>query len=323
MLREMNCILAISQMGSFSKAAESLYISQPALSATVKKLEAELGTQLIDRSTNPVQITEAGKVYLESVQKILTIQKETQSYFDSLRDLEEGSISIGTTTFYCCYTLPKHLVPFRQRYPKIDFNLIESVSNEKLSEMLIEGKLDVVLTSSPIGFENVEKHFFNKEQLILAVPEKYDVNKKLSKYALTADDILNHKQRKKDCPSVSLKEFKDIPYISLRQGSDLYNRAGQLFENAKVRPKINMYLDQMPTTYYMAYYGFGFAIIRDTTLHMVTSSENDGHKLIFYKIDDPLAEREIDFFIRDHKYMSPALKAFLTYTDGVAKENKR
>lgn len=321
MLREMNCILAISQMGSFSKAAESLYISQPALSATVKKLESELGALLIDRSTNPVQLTEAGKVYIESAQKILAIQKEAQAYFDNLRDLEAGTISIGTTTFYCCYTLPKHLVPFRQQYPRIEFNLVESVSNDNLSEMLYEGKLDVVLTSGPAGFENAEKHFFNKEQLILAVPEKFEINKRLKKYALTADDVLGHKQRKEDCPAVSLKEFRDLPYISLRQGSDLYNRAGQLFENAKVKPNITMYLDQMPTTYYMAYYGFGFAIIRDTTLHIVTSSEKETHKLIFYKIDDPLAEREIDFYIRDHKYMSPALKAFLRYTDDIAKGN--
>ncbi len=82
MLREMNCILAISQMGSFSKAAESLYISQPVLSATVKKLESELGAQLIDRSTNPVQLTEAGKFYIESAQKILAIQKEAQAYYE-------------------------------------------------------------------------------------------------------------------------------------------------------------------------------------------------------------------------------------------------
>ncbi|MCH4190691.1 MAG: LysR family transcriptional regulator [Butyrivibrio sp.] len=322
MIKEMEYVYAIYQSGSFSKAAEALYISQPALSATVKRLEHELGTTLFDRSCSPIQLTQAGKFYIQSAEEILSVKKNMTTYFNNLRSLDTGSLNIGTSTFYCCYSLPLHIRPFSELHPGIRISLMESASNAELSQSLKSGKLDLVLTSNSLGFEEYQQQFFQHEHLILAVPAHFEINQRLKKYRLTSKDILSGRHRLADTPAVSLKHFDQIPFISLRQGSDLYGRAFQLFANAGFSPNVFMYLDQIPTTYYMTLYGYGFSIIRDTTLHIVPTPQDTENDVMFYKIDDPLAVREITFYHKNPLYLTPTVKAFLSYTKGTCISHK-
>ncbi len=315
MLNEMKYAVALYREGSFSKAARSLFISQPALSSAIRKLENEVGIPLFDRSTSPIRPTEAGLFYIRSVQQVLAIEQNMNEYFESIRSLENGSLTIGTTTFYCCYSLPLHLKPFSSKYPDLHINLVEDTTNSSLSERLMKGDLDMVLTSNPATFEDFQKQFFTKEYLVLAVPSSYSVNDKLKASVLSYDDVLAGKHKLSSTPGISLKELKDLPYISLRQESDLYHRSMDLFTNAGITPNIHTYTDQMPTSYYMTYYGYGYSIIRDTTLNIVPiPADSDPSKVVFYKIDDPLAIRDIYFYYRDLLYQSEAVRSFIKYT---------
>ncbi len=150
MLREAKYVNAIYKSGSFSKAAAALFISQPSLSATIRRLENEL----------------------------------------------------GTTSFYCCYSLPIHLNPFRSKYPNISINLNENTSSEEMIKTLRLGQIDFALSSNPVGFEEFKKLFFLKKQLILAVPGAWEVNDSLIDYQLSFKDVLNGRQRSQTCPKV-------------------------------------------------------------------------------------------------------------------------
>ena len=315
MLNEMKYAVALYREGSFSKAAKSLFISQPALSSAIRKLEKEVGVTLFDRSAVPIRPTEAGMFYIRSVQQILAIENNMQEYFDSIQGLKEGSLSIGTTTFYCCYSLPIHLHPFSEKHPNIHIDLVEDTSNANLSARLQKGDLDLVLTSNPAHFEEFQKQFFTKEYLILAVPATYGINDDLEPYALTHQDIINKKHYSKDVPGISLKQLEGLPYVSLRQESDLYHRSMEMFSKAGIHPDFYMYTDQMPTSYYMTFYQYGYSIIRDTTLNIVPAPLNpDNPRVVFYKIDDPNAVRDIYFYYRDLLYQSAAVKGFIKYT---------
>ena len=94
MLRDREYVYAVYQERSFSRAAQRLFISQPALSSKVKKVEERVGAPLFDRSTNPIRLTPAGKCYVEAVEQVMGIEDELRSRLAQLADQREGAITI-------------------------------------------------------------------------------------------------------------------------------------------------------------------------------------------------------------------------------------
>ena len=111
---------------SFSKAAQNLYISQPSLSATVRKIEQNIGADLFDRSTVPIQLTECGKVYIKYVERIMDFEKEFANYVTNLNELNTGSIAIGASSFFTSFILPPVITAFTNAYPKVFVKLVEA-----------------------------------------------------------------------------------------------------------------------------------------------------------------------------------------------------
>ena len=96
-MQGMDYVYAVWQEKSFSGAARKLFVSQPALSASVRKVEKELGLPIFDRSTSPLQLTDAGRAYIDAAERIFRIRKDLKSYCDDLAGLESGTLSLGGT----------------------------------------------------------------------------------------------------------------------------------------------------------------------------------------------------------------------------------
>ena len=116
MFKKMDYIYAIYKTGSFSKAAEQLFISQPALSIAVRKLEDELGQKLFFRTTGTVELTEAGKAYIDKCEKIRQFEQELTEYFNELDGLLTGELSIGGANISMNYILPDIITAFSAAY---------------------------------------------------------------------------------------------------------------------------------------------------------------------------------------------------------------
>ncbi len=97
MFSGMNYVYEVYKEQSFSKAAENLYISQPALSSMIKKIETKIGMPLFDRSTSPIQLTECGKKYIKTAEKIMDLENEFAYYVGNLQELKTGRLSVGGT----------------------------------------------------------------------------------------------------------------------------------------------------------------------------------------------------------------------------------
>ena len=119
MFSGINYVYEVYRTQSFSKAAKNLYISQPSLSAMIKKIEAKVGAPLFDRSTNPIQLTEYGEQYIRIAEKIMDLEDEFAYYTDNLNELKTGHLSIGTTSFFASYILPKYISQFSAAYPHV------------------------------------------------------------------------------------------------------------------------------------------------------------------------------------------------------------
>ena len=120
---------------SFTKAAQNLYISQPSLSARIKKIEEIIGEPLFDRSTTPLQLTEVGKVYIEAAEEITQIEQRVENYINDLAGLKTGNLAVGASTLFAAYVVPSLITKFNQKFPDVHIQLIEGNTAE-LEEML-------------------------------------------------------------------------------------------------------------------------------------------------------------------------------------------
>ncbi len=291
---------------SFSKAAENMYLSQPSLSLTIKKVEKNIGAQLFDRSTTPIQMTECGMEYIRCIEKIMDMENGFEIYLNDLNNLQVGNIAIGASNFFSSYILPPVITKFKAKYPKITVQLIEA-DTANLERQLYAGSLDLIIDNYDFNETIYQKHYFYSEQMLLAVPEKISVSRKTKKYRLTSEDIAGNKHMDPHFPAVPLELFDQIPFILLRPGNDTRERADNILRESGVTPKLVLELDQLATAYHIACHGMGVTLISDT----LALQNPPDTRIHYYKVDGPHARRDNYFYCKCNKYMTKAMKEFL------------
>lgn len=293
MLKNMDYVYEVYVKKSFSKAAEELYISQPALSTTIKKVEEEIGLPIFDRSSNPIQLTEAGEYYIQSIEHIMTLEKEMRSHFNSLMDNNRGTISVGGASFFCTSILPTLAQKFKMEYPDYTVNLVEANADD-LMKCLRTGIVDIIIDVEKRDPKLFESVIWAEEQILLAVPASYEVNNHLKEYRLAFGDVASGQYSNDKHPKVNLKKFENENFLLLKKGNDMYQRSLKMCRKAGFSPNVSMYLDQLLTSYYIACNGKGIAFVRAS----VTESLEATDKLFFYKIDDVNSYRNIMLYYK-------------------------
>ncbi len=302
----MRYIYTIYQEKSFSKAAAKLYISQPSLSAAVKKAEQQLGFPIFDRSTVPLRLTELGQAYIRSIEVIMDVETEFRNFVNDVNEIKEGSFSIGGTNLFVSYVLPPLLSRFMEKYPNIRVNLIESTSAE-LTEMLNRGELDLLMDNLYLDDQIFEKTHICSEHLLLSVPKKYAINSQLTACALTAQDIQAGLHLADSVPLVPLEAFKDIPFLMQKPGNDTRVRAEQLCSGSHFNPKIRLELDQQITAYNLSCAGLGICFSGDVLIKHVPINAD----LVYYKLSNQEALRSVSLYAKRNRYLPRAAREFL------------
>src|SRR5574337_1050781 len=118
--------LEVAKLNSFSRAAEKIYRTQPAISAQVRLLEQECGEKLFDRSGKKVTLTPAGEILKKYAEKILGMQKEALQAIAELNQTPRGKLYIGANEATCLYVLPKTFARFKQLYPLVQISIYGS-----------------------------------------------------------------------------------------------------------------------------------------------------------------------------------------------------
>jgi LysR family transcriptional regulator, transcription activator of glutamate synthase operon len=143
-LRQLAYFEAVAACGGFSRAAQQLRIAQPAVSAQVRRLEAELGTPLLERTTRRVALTHAGELFLARVRTVLGQLDEARADLAELAEVRRGHVRIGATLVLGSLDLPQSLGRFRRRYPGVTLALRAGLIADLLGE-LGAGAIDIVL----------------------------------------------------------------------------------------------------------------------------------------------------------------------------------
>lgn len=291
---------------SFSKAAKNLFISQPSLSGTIKRVEEEIGYEIFDRSTKPIGVTDIGEKYIKTIEKILKLERHFIQYVNDVDDLKAGNVSVGGTQQYTSYMLPAIVSKFIEKYPHINVDIVEAKTSS-LIKYLNEGIIDIAIDNYSYDEEDYSRQFQTKDTMILTVPKSFISNKKLKDYALSFEEIESGKFKEDEVPFVKLSEFKDENFILLKEGNDTRTRAHKKFVNENLTPKVLLEVEQQITSYNLTAYGLGISFISDYLIRNV----GDNDSLCYYKLENYENDRDICFYYLKNKYITKAQSEFL------------
>ena len=224
-LKLLQYIVAISEHKSISKAAEIMFISQSGLNQQLIRLERELGLQLFDRDKHHLQLTQAGKIYVENAKSILQLQKNTYRMLSDLKDNRTGDIEMGLTLEHGIDLFTSVFQEFNQHYPGINFRLQEC-HVAKQHELLSSGELDLGIVmldnSDRISLEYITLY---QEELVLGVPKQ---NLLASAFPSVSDRL----------PTAELSVFRNETFALMFPGSTMRTLIDAAFQKAGYSPKI-------------------------------------------------------------------------------------
>jgi DNA-binding transcriptional LysR family regulator len=191
-LYSLQVFLTIALEGSFSRAAEKLLRTQPAVSLALQRLEQELGEKLIDRSGKELILTDAGRSVLEYARRFQSLQQEMENSLAELRDNSAGMLAIGANESTALYLL-RHIERYRELYPKIKVQIRRSLSS-KLPNELLDGILELGVISYDPGDERIRSKVLYTDALAFVVSPRHRLahRKTVSIVDLASENFIAH-----------------------------------------------------------------------------------------------------------------------------------
>lgn len=169
-LNQLRVFTAIVQEGSLTRAAQSLQISQPAVSKQLSELEADLGAVLFDRLPRGVRVTQAGGVLEEHARRILASERAAEAQIAELSGLGRGSLAVGASTTIGSYLIPNLFGAFKRQHPALSLSL-EIANTAVIQAAVLEGRLDLGLTEGFVSSDALDVEVVaNDEMVVIAAP---------------------------------------------------------------------------------------------------------------------------------------------------------
>ncbi len=160
--------LEIAKQGSFSRAGQKLYRSQPAVSAQVRQLEQEYGHKLFDRVGKAVRLTAAGETLIEYANRMLTLRNESLRAVADQSSTPQGTLSIGANEATCLYVLPDIFAEYSRRYPSVQISIYRNFSH-KVLDKVEDGAVDVGIVTLPVKSPSLRVYPIFRDRLMLMV----------------------------------------------------------------------------------------------------------------------------------------------------------
>jgi len=160
--------LEISKQGSFSRAGQKLFRSQPAVSAQIRQLEHEYGHKLFDRVGKSVRLTDAGETLMEYAAKLLTLRNESLRAVADQSSSPRGTLAVGANEATCLYVLPEIFADYNKKYPSVQISIYRNFSH-KVIEKIEDGTVDVGIVTLPVKSPSLKVYSIFRDRLVLMV----------------------------------------------------------------------------------------------------------------------------------------------------------
>ena len=201
---------------SFSEAAKILKISQPAISFQIQSLEKHFGEALLDRSGAKIELTPAGKIFLDYAKKIVNLNQSLEDSIDQLRVAVRGELKLEASTIPGEYVVPKILGKFKQKYPLVEISL-EISDTGKVIQKILDHRIDIGFIGAlpPKKFKNIKATRFATDQLVLVLPKNHPFGTR---------------------KSVNIRDLLDQPFVLREEGSG----TRETFETALNKKRLDL-----------------------------------------------------------------------------------
>ena len=194
---QLHTFTEIVRLKSFSKAAQTCYRTQPAISAQVRQLEQELRTELFERFGSRISLTTAGKIFSEYAEQMLDLRKRAQDAIAELEQNPRGELVIAANEATCIYVLPKVFSQYRQLFPAVQLQVDRSYGS-RVVDAVMENTADFGLTQLPVEEKRLQVVSIYHDEIRLIVPARHRLaeNKTVSPADVVEDFLLLPKQGK-------------------------------------------------------------------------------------------------------------------------------
>lgn len=282
-LRQIECFLAVAEFGNFSRASRRMNLAQPALSQAIRDLEAELATRLFDRTTRRVELTEAGREFRASAQKIHEDLELAVQSVHELAERKRGRIRIAAPPLLAAVVLPQAIADFRRRHPGISVELTD-VGTEQILDSVRSGRADCGLGTFSPAEDGIERVPLSRDSLMLFCDQKSAFN---------------------GAASVNWRDLAGQPLITLTRDSGIRLLVEVGFETAEVPLKPAYEVSQITTAIALVEAGLGIAVLPTYALAAAQYRKVSGKLLT-----GPSISREVVMIHATGRSVSPAVSAF-------------
>ena len=273
-LRDLQYLVAVADHRHFGRAAEACFVSQPTLSTQLKKLEEELGVELIERTPRRIMLTEVGELVVEQAREVLREADTIREIARRARDPESGSLRLGLFPTLAPYLLP-HVIPHvRQRFPHLELLLVEEKTEVILSR-LRAGTLDAGLMALPIHDDQLHQELLFEEDFVLAVP---------------ADHPLAGRRGR-----VPVSVLADESVLLLEDGHCLRDQALSVCQLVGARERAGFRATSLETLRQMVSAGVGVTLLPQMSVRPPVPPSDD---LALVALAEPVPSRQIAMFWR-------------------------
>ena len=167
-LDNLKTFMEVAKLGNFSRAAEKVLRSQPAVSAQIRQLEQEYGHRLFDRNAKSVRLTPAGEVVLEYARQLLALQTQSLQAVSEHSGIRNGTLSIGANEGTFLYVLPAALAKYHKQFPKVKISVYRSFTH-KVTGKVEDGSIDLAVVTMPVKSQSLEVVPVFRDRILLMV----------------------------------------------------------------------------------------------------------------------------------------------------------
>lgn len=290
-LDQLRILKAIANEGSFKRAADSLFVSQPAISLQIQNLEKQLAVPLFDRGGRKAQLTEAGNLLLAYGEKIITLCQETCRAIEDLQNLQGGTLIVGASQTTGTYLLPRMIGLFHQKYPYVSVQL-QVHSTRRTSWAVANGQVDLAIIGGEVPLELqdiLEIIPYTEDELALIIPPNHPF---AEQETIVKEDLYN------------------LNYITLDSQSTIRKVLDQVLTRCQINTtelKVEMELNSIEAIKNAVQSGLGASFVS------VTAIEKELKMGILHRahIQGVEIQRTLSVIVNSNRYRSKASEAFI------------
>ena len=283
-LDQLHTFLEIVRLKSFSKAAQTCYRTQPAISAQVRQIEQELNTTLFERLGTKIAITTAGKILAEYAEQILDLRRRLQDGINELERVPRGELVIAANEATCIYVLPLVFSQYKKEFPNVQLS-VERSYGSRVVEAVLDNLADFGITQLPVQEKRLEVAKIHSDEIKLLLPGKHPF---AARKAVTPHDLVSH------------------PLLLPKSGTTR-TRLNAWLEPVENQIQISMELDSTEMIKHFVMAGLGFSFLAASNCREEVASG----KLSLLSLGPEPMIRRLGLIYRKDKALSKAALGFI------------